>query len=74
MKKETLKKFGTPIALFATIGALMITTTGCAHHRHHERHFSRPHIRSVRTQQVTAGTYLGNTVKGLTNYYREYRR
>lgn len=31
MQKETLKKFGKPMALLATIGALL-TTTGCATH------------------------------------------
>ena len=29
MQKETFKKFGKPMALLATIGALL-TTTGCA--------------------------------------------
>ena len=31
MKKETLKKFGKPMALLATIGALL-TSTGCTTH------------------------------------------
>ena len=63
MQKETLKKLGTPIALLATIGALMLAT-GCAHHRHHRGGFKHPRIHlPSRHHQPTAGQMLGNTIK-----------
>ena len=65
MKKETLKKLGTPIALLATIGALMLVT-GCAHHHHgpYRGGFKGPRIHlPSRHHQPTAGQMLGNTIR-----------